>query len=139
MSGDSDQTFMERVEEIREERAEGKDVEPEELSPEGKRSAWLVGGTFLIFGMIGAAANPTEPVTGFFVVGIFFAGIAWLVGTASGRELMKEISDNMDQQQQQQSTGSSEAKRICSECGWQNPKINNYCHDCGALLQTGNG
>lgn len=40
-----------------------------------------------------------------------------------------------DQQQQQQITvsddGSSERKRICPECGMENPRKANHCGDCG--------
>jgi hypothetical protein len=31
-----------------------------------------------------------------------------------------------------------ESARVCSECGWQNPAQNAYCHDCGSQLETDN-
>lgn len=34
---------------------------------------------------------------------------------------------------------SFEPKHACFSCGWQNPKSNNYCYDCGTKLDTTNG
>jgi ribosomal protein L40E len=162
MSEESDQSFRERVEEIREERASDESrvntsKDPSEQSfPEiveqirqerasGERETFtektsaqaqwtIVAVAFLIGGILGAVSNPTQPATGFFVIGGIFAGVAWAFATESGKEFREEVQENMDEAQQQQASSSSQPKRICSECGWQNPQSNNYCHDCGSEL-----
>lgn len=66
-----------------------------------------------------------------------------LVATKAGRMAMKEFTEEMQEEmnkqnsQQQQQIGtqsSSQPTQVCSECGWKNPKSNNYCHDCGSEL-----
>jgi hypothetical protein len=139
---DADQSFRERVEEIRNERKEGREgrsgeVEnfQEEISQQGQ---WgIVVGTFLVGGILGAVSN-AEPVMGFFVGGLFFGGVAWAFATESGENFRKEFKENMEeaQQQQQQTSSNSKPKVVCSNCGWKNPKANNYCHDCGEQLKS---
>lgn len=76
----------------------------------------------------------------FFFIGSL--GLIGLVSTKRGRmaliQAVLEIQEEMDNQnmQQQQVGGqsSSQPTQICSECGWKNPKKNNYCHDCGSEL-----
>lgn len=92
--------------------------------------------TFIIGGIIGVIANPAQPVTGFLGIGFVFSGIAWLFGTESGARFREEVKDNMEEAQQEQQFSSSKPKVVCSNCGWQNPKGNNYCHDCGTKLGT---
>jgi hypothetical protein len=93
---------------------------------------------FLIGGIIGAVANPANPVSGFFIISLLVGGVVWAFATESGKKFREEVSENMDdmQQQQQQSDSNTEASQICSNCGWQNPANNNYCHDCGEELDT---
>lgn len=61
-----------------------------------------------------------------------FAITQW--GVVTRRVLSDHKQDTGSQQQQQSS--SSKPKQICSNCGWRNPQTNNYCHDCGAELDT---
>lgn len=100
----------------------------------------IVAVAFLLGGSMGLFSNPTEPTYGFFLFGVTFGGATWLVLTDSGRqfrqefsEFKEEIAEEIDEtkQQQQQIPSSSKPKIICGNCGWQNPKGNNYCHDCG--------
>lgn len=98
-------------------------------------------GAFLIGGIIGAMANPSQPVAGFIVIGIMFAGVAlFLVALFTQPEEMKEaweeLKDAWEEAQQQQTSSSSKSKIVCSNCGWKNPEDNNYCHDCGEKLGT---
>lgn len=69
--------------------------------------------------------------------------IICLFGTKAGRIEMKKFMEDMQEEmnnqnsQQQQQIGaqsSSQPTQVCSECGWKNPKSNNYCHDCGSEL-----
>lgn len=138
--GDSDKSFFERVEEIRAERGSGKTGSNSDKSSNvgafheevSQQTQWaIVVAAFLGGGFIGAIANPMQPVFAFIVMGAIFGGVAWVFATESGKAFREEVES---QQQQQQSSGSSEPKVVCSECGWQNPKNNNYCHDCGAEL-----
>lgn len=134
MGEKSDSPFREKVENIRDEREAGERDDFQEEVP--IRARWgIVAGAFIVGGVLGAIANPTEPVLGFFVIGFLFSGVIWAFATRSGKifrnvfmEIMKEA------QQQQQTSSTSKPKVVCSSCGWQNPKGNNYCHDCGEKL-----
>jgi len=90
---------------------------------------------FVIGGIIGFLSNPQDPISGSFAVGIFLSGIAWLSVTKSGRQFLSYMDEQQQQQhrQQQSVVGKKEngPQRICPHCGWQNPKKNNFCHDCG--------
>lgn len=48
---------------------------------------------------------------------------------------------SQEQQQQQQQTvsvtNSKETKRVCPECGIENPEDANHCGDCGFSFRTG--
>jgi len=75
----------------------------------------------------------------FLLISLLIGG--FLIGTEGGRKAVKEFIDTIDldpgnQQQQQQRVGGKTSKptKLCSECGWKNPKGNNYCHDCGKEL-----
>lgn len=145
MSDDSDLSFRERVDEIRDEMNEETQTEREEGAADQRMSSqeempqqtrWaIVAGAFLVGGILGAMANPTQAASAFIGMGFLFGGVAWLFVTESGKKFRKEFAENMnDMQQQQQASSSSKPKVVCSECGWQNPKTNNYCHDCGSEL-----
>lgn len=108
----------------------------ERTSPKTQWS--IVVGVFIIFGFLGAVSNPQDPVFSFFVIGSIAGGVAWMMATESGVKVAKAMGNDISQQgQQQQQVGGSSSSGgtvICSECGWKNPKSNNYCHDCGAEL-----
>lgn len=50
------------------------------------------------------------------------------------RKYNEEKTGSSSQQQQEQQT--SRSKQICGDCGWQNPRNNNYCNDCGEELSS---
>jgi len=97
----------------------------------GENDGLIVAGAFIIGGFLGAFSNPNQPVTAFFFIGTLAAGAALVIGTKSGRQLVKQVEE---QQQQQVNKGDSVPKRTCPHCGWQNPVRNNYCHDCGNIM-----
>ena len=102
---------------------------------ETQRSGAVLG-LFLLGTLVGALIAPFDPVFPL-VCGLAVGGIGFLTFTRSGVAMRRTFNDlqSDDQQQQQSSYASSEPKRICSNCGWQNPKANSYCHDCGEELQ----
>jgi Na+-transporting NADH:ubiquinone oxidoreductase subunit NqrB len=136
-----EKSFDQHVEEVREEgEGGGQDDFHEKTS---SQIQWgIVVGFFVVGGILGTIFNPAEPASGFLVFGFLIGGVAWALATESGRKSLEEFADiieEMDQQQPQQqqsvSTSSTVEKNVvCSECGWKNPKSNNYCHDCGEEL-----
>lgn len=125
-----------RIEEL-ERVAEQKDTTPLYARPINQRIGIGVGAV-LIAGLVGAITNP-EPLAGFFGMIIVAVGAVWLFVSKHGVAFRKEVTENMEarQQQNQQQTGndSSQVEQIvCQNCGWKNPAINDYCHDCGNEL-----
>lgn len=138
MSDDSDQSFKEAVEEIRQTTEPEEENDDSQNGPSPQAQWGIVAGVFLVGGIFGAISNPSDPVSGFLVIGLISGGVAWAFATESGRIFREEFMENMEQaqQQQQQNTSNSKPKVICSNCGWKNPKGNNYCHDCGEELTS---
>jgi len=97
----------------------------------GENDGPIVAAAFIIGGSFGAFYVPNQPVTAFFLWGTIAAGAGWVIGTKSGRQSVKQLEE---QQQQQVNKGDSVEKRTCPHCGWQNPVRNNYCHDCGNII-----
>lgn len=131
-------SFDQHVEEVREE-GEGGGQADFHKKTTSKFQWGIVVGISLLGGILGAFSNPMEPVSGFFVISFIFGGVAWAFATKSGAKFRKEFVDNIEgmEQQQQQSvstSSSTEQNMVCSNCGWKNPKSNNYCHDCGEEL-----
>lgn len=134
----SDNEFEETLEEIREEADNAEDPPlHSQLNTNQKVAIGVV--VFIIGGLLGAGSNP-DPAVGFMGIGFLFLIVAWVIITESGvafrRVMSKEMAEAAEQQQQQTiNTGKSNEKtRACQNCGWQNPKNNNYCHDCGNEL-----
>lgn len=138
-----EKSFDQHVEEVREEGEGGGQADfHEKTSPQIQ---WgIVAGFFLIGGILGPMINPAEPVSGFFVFGFTIGGVAWVFATKSGRKSWEEFVnwvEKMEQQQQKEqqqsisTSSSTEQNIVCSNCGWKNPKSNNYCHDCGGELE----
>lgn len=103
-----------------------------------KRYVFILGGGF-IMGMLGLLL--LQSGGGFVMMGALGLFIASAFLTKPGIDFMEsmgEVIEAMDDSEQQQqsvsASKSSESKRICSECGWQNPQSNNYCHDCGSKM-----
>lgn len=129
MSDDSEPSSQQEINE----RQTGEQTNPQEEIP--SKARWgMVGGAFFVGGILGAVANPAEPLSGFFVIGLIVGGVAWSFATKSGKKFRTEFMENMEDAQQQQASSSSSPKVVCSNCGWKNPKTNNYCHDCGEQL-----
>lgn len=139
---DDAESFDDRVSEIRDENDNELETEYGILSEEyngvnkdnnDSTDGWLIVSLIgVVFGLIGAVANPEDAIFAFFVVGATAASITWLYTTPSGEQFREEIAEQ--QQQDAISTGSTEAKQTCPNCGWQNPARNNYCHDCGEKI-----
>lgn len=69
-----------------------------------------------------------------------FYMLGHIIGTETGRKSFKKHwkeAREQNNQQQQYISSNSEPTKICSECGWKNPKENNYCNDCGFSLDSG--
>jgi len=80
-----------------------------------------------------------NPVLALLVLAIGFGLPLFL--TEGGQVMLKDAQRNYNEgkenslsQQQEQQSGTS--KQVCSECGWQNPRQNQYCHDCGVQLSS---
>lgn len=107
-----------------------------------KKQQWsVVGGVFLIFGIMGSIGNPQQPISSFFLLGGFAGFCAWVMATESAAKLAKAMnldsrSSTSNQQKTINSNNNNEPTKICSSCGWKNPKSNSYCHDCGSELTT---
>lgn len=109
-----------------------------------KRQQWgVVAGIFLTFGILGGVANSQTPVFGFLTIGSIAGGVAWMMATKSGVQFAKawnidnSSSNTSNQQTTINSRENNEPTKICSSCGWKNPKSNTYCHDCGSELTAG--
>lgn len=179
MTDDSNKSFRERVEEIREEhrpdgaeksnkpnqnelstenldpsdpsesldyhlreiRQDAQDVtesDPFHIQADKETRVAAIGALFLVV-TVGAALlyPPDMALMGGLSWGVIASGVGFLYLTRSGVAIRRSFQDSIGngQQQQQQVGGKSEEpKRICGECGWQNPQENKYCHDCGAEL-----
>lgn len=62
------------------------------------------------------------------------AQIAWMGGSVAGLIGMGAVGCCCQQQQQQQQileTGDEEPKRVCPDCGMENPREADHCGDCG--------
>ena len=97
---------------------------------------WLITiSAFLISGTIVNSQLQSGNFLSFLFVGGIVAMPFWVILTDSGAEwAMEAISESNNNIGGSSSTTSSEAKQICSDCGWQNPRTNNYCTDCGREL-----
>lgn len=133
MSEESGRSASEQIEQ------HGSDAPPID-SPSGgdDTDQWaLVAVAFILGGFLGAVSNPNDPLFAFFVIGGIAGGVAWAFSTESGKAWRENIVDEMNEAQQQQGTtnsSSTKPKLVCQSCGWQNPAINKYCHDCGGEI-----
>ena len=104
---------------------------------DNEKEATIVAAAIIVGGIVTAVGNPAEPILSFGFGAVFFGVIAWMLGTSPGREYVKKMnSDFQDSQTQVGGSTSSEEKRICSNCGWQNNKRFTYCNDCGNKIKT---
>lgn len=130
--GDSELTFSERVEEIRGERGHPSDDDVA-MGP-AKTIAIVVGGLFGI-GMVIGALTSSQPVIGLFVV----LSMAFVVLAVIGYKNSDEVMDGIQEANKRQKQVAHPKEKInCRECGWQNPRNNDFCHDCGEELIKAN-
>lgn len=64
----------------------------------------------------------------------------WLVGSPLSLILLGALGCCCQQQQQQQqivTTDDDEPKRVCPDCGMENPPKANHCGDCGFSFSSG--
>lgn len=127
--GESDKSFTQKIEKFQNgEREEN----PWEEVPKWKAFGGIIGIILAVVLsiMFSLSGNPA--------LGAIFLSlpiIVPLVLTESGREFLRTVQEEMnDKNQVQQKSTQSKPKRICSDCGWQNPQENSYCHDCGSEL-----
>ncbi|MFY4815845.1 zinc-ribbon domain-containing protein [Halorubrum sp. Atlit-26R] len=128
MSSDSDKSVLEEA--VNDVIDDDEDFDPDEVSE--LKGVLLGAGIAVIFGgILGALLNMSEPISGFVGGATLFAilGAIVVVAIASDGEI-----GNL-QQQQQQLGDNSQPTVVCTNCGWKNPKSNNYCHDCGESLE----
>ena len=62
--------------------------------------------------------------------------VALLLYTDGNIEALKNLPDTIEKFQQQEKLAESKPQQTCQSCGWQNPKQNNFCHDCGSELSN---
>lgn len=129
----SDKSFHEKITEFQNDERE---KNPWEEIPDWKLYGGIIGGSlsvvlsyYFIF-----TGHP-----GWGAIFLSLPIIVPLVLTEGGREFLKTVQEEMQEgmeegNQAQQSSAQSKPKRICSECGWQNPQENTFCHDCGSKL-----
>jgi predicted ATP-dependent serine protease len=125
----SDKSFHEKVDEFQNGERE---KNPWNEIPKWKLFGGIGGGVLAIILSIlfSLSGNP-----GWGLIFLSLPIVAPLVLTEGGREFLKTVQEEIqDGNQVQQNSTQSKPKRICSDCGWQNPQENSYCHDCGSEL-----
>jgi ribosomal protein L40E len=157
MSSDTDQSFDEKTKAYKKQKIEHLDpTDPEDafqyhqgkilqeaddvsesgpfyLTASEKERVGAVAGLFVL-GFLGSAVMmPVVTIGMATLYGMMLGGIGFLFFTRFG-VAMRRSFNSITTDSQQQVESSSEPKRICSNCGWQNPTENTYCHDCGEEL-----
>lgn len=123
-----DKSFLQKLEEYNE--------GDREQNPIEEVSQWkiaIVTGGLILVNLIALPLLLSGDATTAFVIlvgGVFAVGMM----TETGRSMVSEALEEMENQNQEQA--SSDENRVCSNCGWQNPNENNYCHDCGEKLSS---
>lgn len=109
---------------------------------------WFV--SFFIIGLLGALANPTQPILAFLILGGSASTIMLLTATKGGVAFRKEVTETFREEMAENAQGASSQQQktnmgettseevICPNCGWKNPERNSYCHDCGEALSDSN-
>lgn len=123
-----DKSFLQKLEEYNE---GDRDQNPIEEVPQWK-IAIVTGGLILVNLIAWPLLLGGEATTAFVILvgGVFAVGMM----TETGRSMVTEALEEIENQNQEQA--SSDESRVCSNCGWQNPVENNYCHDCGEKLAS---
>ena len=125
MTTEEDNSFTDKVEEVPTANYEEDQSEGEENTEAAERFvAWTVAGFSGILALFFLQSNI------FISIFLVSVGLLFLLLYYSD-ESLQEVLEEMEQQQ---SSSKSDQKKICQNCGWQNPKDNNYCHDCGGEL-----
>ncbi|WP_424016200.1 hypothetical protein ACOZ4N_00080 (plasmid) [Halorientalis pallida] len=122
----SEKPFHEKVEEFN---ANKRDTHPFKEIPRWKR--WAIGAILFATPIIQLLLMLNGQVVISVLAGII--GLGYLAGfTKPGRGFIHFAIENMDDDSS--GISSTETKRVCPDCGWQNPQHNNYCNDCGEPL-----
>jgi len=89
---------------------------------------------FLICGSIGSIIAQTTNVIFYMIFGYLGAIPFYAFLTKSGFKWRDNVNSHLDSSNQTQTTDTTRREQICSSCGWQNSRENNFCHDCGTEL-----
>lgn len=115
--------------------SESNDVPDGWTEEELKNRLLLIIGLFFFGGVLGAIIYPDSAIYGFMLGSFILGGSGFLFGTPQGQELLEDPSDVLAQIQELDPDAEERgSKQICTNCGWQNPSENSYCHDCGEEL-----
>lgn len=138
---DSNKGISETAEEIEEVRKKyynskwEKMEEDRQYMADYKRYSFILGSGLLfalIFGYIFG-------IWGALITGVIGVLVATAYMTKPGLHIMESLTDGADNSQQVDTSNSQAEKNlICTDCGWQNPRSNNFCIDCGRELGTEN-
>lgn len=134
---EDDMSYMERAEKIRKEkqRKNGENNATGIEDAEVAKKITIFLGTFLSVGLLIGSIAIGELGVGL-IVAVIAIGVLITLANVDNEAWGEFLVDLEDINHQQQSSFSeSDPTRICSSCGWQNPRNNNYCHDCGSELR----
>ncbi|QAU12509.1 hypothetical protein EKH57_07110 [Halorubrum sp. BOL3-1] len=126
---ESQKSFSQKIEEFQNgEREEN----PWENVPKWKVFGGIIGIVLSLFFSIIFLLDGHLGLSGIFMM---LPVILPLILTETGRHFLKTLSEELEElDQTQHKSTQSKPKRICSDCGWQNPQENSFCHDCGSKL-----
>jgi ribosomal protein L40E len=112
------------------------ELEDADAPPKSHVTAIVLGS--LVVSAILVSSSPDVGIVALIFYFIGFTTLGMMIFTKEGRNATKEIIQEVQQgdNKVQVENTSTERKQICSECGWKNPKSNNYCHDCGSELNS---
>lgn len=97
--------------------------------------AWvIVVVAFLVCGLIASIIAQTTNIVFYMLFGYLGAIPFYAILTKSGLQWRNNVSSYHSSNNQTQTTKTPRKERICSSCGWQNSRENNFCHDCGTEL-----
>jgi len=136
MNGDDKNDFEKELEQLRRE-TEQKDTN-HLFTQLTQQQQWGIGiAVFIMAGIVGALMAPEIATTAAALFSLGGVVLTWLAITETGvafRRQLENMDTNTQSQQQQIEKSNQSSKRTCQNCGWQNRKQNNFCHDCGNEL-----
>ncbi|WP_148290967.1 zinc ribbon domain-containing protein [Halorhabdus tiamatea] len=126
MTTEEDKSFTDSVEEVPTANYEEDQSQKDSDNSDGA----LVGGLGLLLVVVSWFFFAQGQV----VIAVFFLVLAFVILIVFKPEDATPFKDISEGLEQAQSSSKPNQKKICQNCGWQNPKDNNYCHDCGEEL-----